>query len=725
FPPDDQPPPEFGGPAIRRQPLSITEDETLRLNYTARQMSRFGSVMGTPRYMSPEQCRGERLDKSSDVYSLGVIAYQMLTGEPPFTGTTPELLIRHREADPAPLREKRRDIPAGVDAVVREALAKDKNARPATAGAFAFQLQLRSAGDRWVRMQADAFNRKYRWKFVGIALRLQWKVWLLSLLSLFATLKLPGMSTVMSVAVFGLLWLIIAAITIRGQNATIAALALFLEQMEGAAKSETGLRSVVAAARRRSRDLARAAFTLAIPPMIQEGLSVKEAKRRWAALTAPIRRRIAYTLFRRVLAFALALTAAQQILIASAFPLDRGRYFNTPQVFMVAMSKTVFFWLPIALMMWIVAFSLSLKSAIEQIVLYFAARKALGEIPLEQGALLPASETWQIRWQAHWKTYAPSCAIVVLMIGFHLSKFPWMTQRVMDSDLYSVKALHASGVPVPLWPYQSDINIWAIINSPAMMRYLIEKGADVNAPVGLNGGDHISRPLTAALSTCQVDTARLLIERGADVRAGDSSGRTPMTMAVSNCAEAIELLLASGVDVNEQTRYGPPLMIAARRQWPYQEHLFSLAISQSERPIKGQGDAVTILIEKGADPNARDDAGRNALMVMSLEPWLDNDVELTLQAGGTRESRQRVRRSDKAVERIGETLLNAGCDVNAADNKGRTPLIYAVASERSAVVKLLLKRGANINARDHNVESALDWAIKTGDEEIIRLLSSR
>ncbi|HMB28902.1 MAG TPA: serine/threonine-protein kinase, partial [Blastocatellia bacterium] len=198
FPPDDlEPPPEFGGPAIRRQPLSITEDETLRLNYTARQMSRFGSVMGTPRYMSPEQCRGERLDKSSDVYSLGVIAYQMLTGEPPFTGTTPELLIRHREADPAPLREKRRDIPAGVDAVVRQALAKDRNARPATAGAFAFQLQLRSAGNRLIRLQADALNRKYRWKFVGIALRLQWKGWLLSLLSLFATLKLPGMSAVM------------------------------------------------------------------------------------------------------------------------------------------------------------------------------------------------------------------------------------------------------------------------------------------------------------------------------------------------------------------------------------------------------------------------------------------------------------------------------------------------------------------------------------------------
>src|SRR5262249_5875012 len=158
-----KPPPEFTEPAISHQPFSITEDETLRLNYTGRQMSGFGSVMGTPKYMSPEQCRGERLDKTSDVYSLGVIAYQMLTGEPPFTGTTPGPLIRHGEADPAPLKKKRRNIRAGFAAVVRQALAKDKNARPPTAGAFAFQLQLNSEGNEWIRRQADLLARKYRW----------------------------------------------------------------------------------------------------------------------------------------------------------------------------------------------------------------------------------------------------------------------------------------------------------------------------------------------------------------------------------------------------------------------------------------------------------------------------------------------------------------------------------------------------------------------------------
>ena len=84
---------------------------------------------------------------------------------------------------------------------------------------------------------------------------MQWKGWLFSLLLLFATLKFPGMSSLMSVAVFGLLWLIIATITIRGQNATTAALTLVFEQTEGGAKQATDLRSIVAAVRRRSRDL--------------------------------------------------------------------------------------------------------------------------------------------------------------------------------------------------------------------------------------------------------------------------------------------------------------------------------------------------------------------------------------------------------------------------------------------------------------------------------------
>jgi len=242
-----------------------------------------------------------------------------------------------------------------------------------------------------------------------------------------------------------------------------------------------------------------------------------------------------------------------------------------------------------------------------------------------------------------------------------------------------------------------------------MTKYLLDKGAKVNAPVTIGAawtppgiGDVVSTPLMAALRVYSIDSARLLIERGADVHAQDSVGRTPMTIAITYNPHEIRLLLASGVEINEQTRFGTPLLTAARHQWFYPEPAggwVSGVFFMSDH-IKEEHNAVRILLEKGADPNTRDSEGRNALMVMSLE-----------------------KRSENAVEVIAETLINAGCDINVADNDGRTPLIYAVIYQQLAAVKMLLKRGANINAKDHNGESALDWANKIGNEETIRLLS--
>ena len=205
-----------------------------------------------------------------------------------------------------------------------------------------------------------------------------------------------------------------------------------------------------------------------------------------------------------------------------------------------------------------------------------------------------------------------------------------------------------------------------------------------------------------------------------------------MTIAISDCPQAIELLLASGVDINEQTRFGTPLLTAARHQWPYSEHTaeghvvveHGRIIFQDKELIKERNNAVKILIEKGADPNTRDGEGRNGLMLMSMESRLDKDVEVTIEERETIEPSLLWRRRDRAVELIGETLLDAGCDINAADNKGRTPLMYAAIFERPAAVNLLLKRGANINVKDHDGLSALDWAKKSGNIEILRPLYS-
>jgi eukaryotic-like serine/threonine-protein kinase len=96
-----------------------------------------GAIIGTPLYMSPEQCQGRELDARSDLYSLGVIVYQMLAGETPFSGDLKSLLTKHREAAPVPLKEKRPDIPTKVAELVMATLSKNAQARPISAKIFA------------------------------------------------------------------------------------------------------------------------------------------------------------------------------------------------------------------------------------------------------------------------------------------------------------------------------------------------------------------------------------------------------------------------------------------------------------------------------------------------------------------------------------------------------------------------------------------------------------
>lgn len=118
-------------------------------------LTRVGSLLGTPLYMSPEQCRGDAVDVRSDIYSLGVIAYRMLAGEPPFTGTTEELLRLHTTGVPRPIRERAR-IPRGMARIVMAALAKDPGERPQTAAGFASALRAGAEGSGTLLRQALA-----------------------------------------------------------------------------------------------------------------------------------------------------------------------------------------------------------------------------------------------------------------------------------------------------------------------------------------------------------------------------------------------------------------------------------------------------------------------------------------------------------------------------------------------------------------------------------------
>src|ERR1043166_4430324 len=86
-----------------------------------------GIAIGTPTYMSPEQAAGERtIDGRSDLYALGVVAYQMLTGAPPFSAnSTPAILVKHISERPVPVEQRRADVPPDLARVVMTLLEKD------------------------------------------------------------------------------------------------------------------------------------------------------------------------------------------------------------------------------------------------------------------------------------------------------------------------------------------------------------------------------------------------------------------------------------------------------------------------------------------------------------------------------------------------------------------------------------------------------------------------
>ncbi|MBP2648418.1 MAG: protein kinase [Gemmatimonadetes bacterium] len=132
-----------------------------------------GEIVGTPEFMSPEQCAGDDVDGRSDIYSLGIIGYYVLTGTVPFTGPDiRSILTRHIATEPRPLTELRRDLPPQLATTLSRCLAKDREARFATAEALAQALEESMGTARRVPLPIRTYLRRFR--------RPQWEMLLLA-----------------------------------------------------------------------------------------------------------------------------------------------------------------------------------------------------------------------------------------------------------------------------------------------------------------------------------------------------------------------------------------------------------------------------------------------------------------------------------------------------------------------------------------------------------------
>src|ERR671912_2239668 len=137
------------------KPHNVILDEEGRAKVTdfgiaragASDMTETGSIMGTAQYLSPEQAQGQPVSPRSDLYSIGVMLYELLTGQVPFDAESPvTIALKHVSEAPVPAIQRNPAIPPALDAVVMHALRKDPNARFEDADEFIAALEHALAG---------------------------------------------------------------------------------------------------------------------------------------------------------------------------------------------------------------------------------------------------------------------------------------------------------------------------------------------------------------------------------------------------------------------------------------------------------------------------------------------------------------------------------------------------------------------------------------------------
>lgn len=255
-----------------------------------------------------------------------------------------------------------------------------------------------------------------------------------------------------------------------------------------------------------------------------------------------------------------------------------------------------------------------------------------------------------------------------------------------------------------------------------VVRLLLDKGANVNPST------NYKTPLMHAASEGNDEVIKLLLARGAKVNVQTDEG-TPLMMAViGGHTEALKMLLAAGADLKAVHRIGDQALIMAARQRSY---LVPTLEPNSEN--------LRLLLAHGADPNAKGDWGRTALMHANTAA----KVKLLVAGGANVEAKDDdgqtalMKAASNGNAAVVTALLENGANVNAFDNRSMNALLYALDRENFAhgeerktlperrievARRLLVAKSINVNAQNVDCETALMRAVQLENVEIIKSL---
>src|SRR3989454_4269642 len=273
-------------------------------------LTRVGAILGTPLYMSPEQCRGESLDARSDIYSLGIIAYQMLAGAPPFKGDSSTVISAHTNDQPTPLRQHNGKLPKRVARQVMSALEKDPSARPQTALAFAGGLRANADGLGTLYRRAFSLYSEYFPEFFKLSLLAHIPMFVVTLMAVTLRLFESRLSKLTTIAIGAPIVLLTIAAQFLTASIISAVTAIIVTQLAVAPMKPVKLRAAFDILRRRWKPFLKtgvrvslriilgwilllipglimtARYLLWAPVVLMEGLEKKAALKRARSLAA-------------------------------------------------------------------------------------------------------------------------------------------------------------------------------------------------------------------------------------------------------------------------------------------------------------------------------------------------------------------------------------------------------------------------------------------------------